>query len=183
MSSRGVSMSPACGPAAVTRVPATQSSSSTPEVAQASRFERSRHGRADRTVDLTEPLVHPDGHRQQTERDEHVRRHGPPGQAEQHGQPAPDGLEQHPAGNAAGEPDQRLRRGCARQISRKVPSEATSTTPVSVRLPNSMSWWTVEFSSRMTGTSEPGWHSGQVGQPSPEPVTLTTAPVTAIARW
>src|SRR6476620_1252764 len=35
-------------------------------------------------------------------------------------------------------------------------------------------------SDRLTGTREPGAHCGQVGQPKPEPVTRTVAPVTAI---
>jgi hypothetical protein len=33
---------------------------------------------------------------------------------------------------------------------------------------------------RVSGISEPGWHSGQVSHPSPDPVTRTVAPVTAI---
>src|SRR6476661_4341746 len=34
-----------------------------------------------------------------------------------------------------------------------------------------------------TGTKLPGKHCGQVGQPSPDAVTRTTAPVTAIPPW
>ena len=34
-----------------------------------------------------------------------------------------------------------------------------------------------------TGTKLPGKHCGQVGQPSPEAVTRTMAPVTAMPPW
>ena len=46
-----------------------------------------------------------------------------------------------PAGSTAASSTSDRRRGLASQISRKVPSEAISTTLVSVRLPNSIAWW------------------------------------------
>jgi len=59
-------------------------------------------------------------------------------------------------------------------------SASSPTTPVSDRLPNSMtlwkpcSWWGA-------GVKDPGTHSGHVGQPSPLPVSRTTPPVTTMA--
>ena len=51
------------------------------------------------------------------------------------------------------------------------------------RLPYSIHWLSVSYSGCSTGTMLPGKHCGQVGQPSPEPVTRTTAPVIAISAW
>ncbi len=60
-------------------------------------------------------------------------------------------------------------------------SPATSTTtPVSSRLPNSIHCVSASTSGCGVGTRLPGKHSGQVGQPRPEPVTRTIEPVTAI---
>ncbi len=53
------------------------------------------------------------------------------------------------------------------------------TTPVSVRFPNSMRSW-YWLASVRTGVTEPGTHSGQVGQPRPLPVSRTTPPVTTM---
>lgn len=50
-------------------------------------------------------------------------------------------------------------------------------TKVSRRLPNSMMPW-IPISG--TVTSDSSVHLGQVGQPSPEPVSLTIPPVTTI---
>ena len=44
---------------------------------------------------------------------------------------------------------------------------------MSMRLENSMTAW---MPSSGVGESEPASHVGQVGHPSPEPVTLTTPP-------
>ena len=55
--------------------------------------------------------------------------------------------------------------------------------PVNRRLPYSIHWWSVAYSGCCSGTMLPGKHCGQVGQPSPEPVTRTTAPVMAISAW
>ncbi len=57
------------------------------------------------------------------------------------------------------------------------------TTPVNIRLPYSIHWFSAANSGCSTGTMLPGKHSGQVGQPSPDPVTRTTDPVTAINAW
>ena len=86
-----------------------------------------------------------------------------------------------PAGSSADSFTNDDRRGFASQINRNVPREAMSTTLVRVRLPNSIARWNADRSDRLTGTNEPGTHSGQVGQPRPEPVTRTVAPVTAIS--
>ena len=53
--------------------------------------------------------------------------------------------------------------------------------PVNSRLPYSIHWLSVAYSGCSTGTMLPGKHSGQVGQPRPEPVTRTIAPVIAIS--
>ena len=57
------------------------------------------------------------------------------------------------------------------------------TTPVNSRLPYSIHWCSVANSGCSTGNMLPGRHCGQVGQPSPEPVTRTIEPVTAISAW
>ena len=61
---------------------------------------------------------------------------------------------------------------------------AVSTTAnVIMRLPNSTAWWIRGTSETATGVKLPGKHCGQVGQPSPEAVTRTIAPVTAMPPW
>src|SRR5690349_15647710 len=61
---------------------------------------------------------------------------------------------------------------------------AVSTTrKVSIRLPNSTAWWMPATSGCGTGVKLPGKHCGQVGHPSPEAVTRTMAPVTAMPPW
>ena len=50
-------------------------------------------------------------------------------------------------------------------------------TPVSVRLPNSMIGW-IDIAEWNSGVKLPGSHRGQVEQPSPEPVRRTAPPVT-----
>jgi hypothetical protein len=50
------------------------------------------------------------------------------------------------------------------------------TTPVSKRLPNSISACEESW-----GVSRVPWQRGQSGQPSPEPVTRTAAPVNTIS--
>jgi hypothetical protein len=77
----------------------------------------------------------------------------------------------------------RARRGrVASAASRQAPATRT-TTPVSSRFPNSIHWVSGSTSGCGTGTRLPGKHSGHSGQPSPEPVTRTTEPVTAIPAW
>jgi hypothetical protein len=74
----------------------------------------------------------------------------------------------------------RARRGrVASAASRHAPATST-TTPVSIRLPNSIHCVIGSTSGCGVGTRLPGTHSGQVGQPSPDPVTRTTDPVTAM---
>ncbi len=53
--------------------------------------------------------------------------------------------------------------------------------PVKSRLPYSIHWLSVAYSGWSTGTMLPGKHSGHVGQPRPELVTRTIAPVIAIS--
>ena len=63
-------------------------------------------------------------------------------------------------------------------------SAAVSTTKkVIIRLPNSTAWWMTATSAWGTGVKLPGKHCGQVGQPSPDAVTRTIAPVTAMPPW
>ncbi len=58
---------------------------------------------------------------------------------------------------------------------------AVNTTPnVIIRLPNSTAWWMRGTSDTATGVKLPGKHCGQVGQPNPDAVTRTIAPVTAM---
>src|SRR5699024_4927433 len=51
-----------------------------------------------------------------------------------------------------------------------------------MRLPNSTAWW-IHGAAPATGTRDPSWHSGQVSQPRPEPVTRTMEPVTVMPPW
>ena len=60
---------------------------------------------------------------------------------------------------------------------------AITTAMLTIRLPNSTAWWTRGTSATATGVKLPGKHCGQVGQPSPDAVTRTIAPVTAIPPW
>ncbi len=60
---------------------------------------------------------------------------------------------------------------------------AMTTATLTIRLPNSTAWWTRGTSATATGVKLPGKHCGQVGQPSPEAVTRTIAPVTAMPPW
>ena len=58
---------------------------------------------------------------------------------------------------------------------------AVSTTrKVIIRLPNSTAWWMTGTSACGTGVKLPGKHCGHVGQPRPDAVTRTMAPVTAM---
>src|SRR5438093_4764106 len=68
------------------------------------------------------------------------------------------------------------RNGRRRKAARNEAIAAAPTTPVSRRLPYSIAPW-VSSSVWMTAP----WHSGHVGQPSPEPVRRTAAPVKTIA--
>ena len=71
------------------------------------------------------------------------------------------------------------RRGAASQTTSTVAIASTSSTPVRVRLPNSMYLWKPSACSTV-GVIEPSTHSGHVGQPSPLPVTRTRPPVTTM---
>src|SRR5881397_2013151 len=68
------------------------------------------------------------------------------------------------------------RNGRRRNAARNATIAAAPTTPVSRRLPYSIAPW-VSSSVWMTAP----WHSGHVGQPSPDPVSRTAAPVKTIA--
>jgi hypothetical protein len=59
----------------------------------------------------------------------------------------------------------------------------TTTASVIIRLPNSTAWWIRGTAETATGVKLPGKHCGHVGQPSPEAVTRTIAPVTAMPPW
>ena len=60
------------------------------------------------------------------------------------------------------------------------PNAISIKAPVSIRLPNS-TYLCQDCVWVLVGVIDPGTHSGQVGQPSPEEVTRTRAPVTTIA--
>src|SRR5690625_3429735 len=55
-------------------------------------------------------------------------------------------------------------------------------TPVSVRLPNSMIGWK-DISPWNSGVKDPGSHIGHCEQPRPEPVSRTAPPVTMMPIW
>ena len=59
----------------------------------------------------------------------------------------------------------------------------STTRKVIIRFPNSTAWWIPGTSACGTGVKLPGKHCGHVGQPRPEAVTRTMAPVTAIPPW
>ncbi len=59
---------------------------------------------------------------------------------------------------------------------------STTSTKVSSRLPNSM-YLCHDSDCAAVGAMDPSTHSGQVGQPSPDSVMRTTAPVTTMAAW
>jgi hypothetical protein len=85
-----------------------------------------------------------------------------------------------PRGMVAASSTSRPRRGrTLRAASRQAPVTMTSAMPRS-RLPNSTHWCRTAISGWGTGTRLPGKHWGHVGQPRPDPVTRTTAPVTAM---
>src|SRR5262249_59941722 len=69
------------------------------------------------------------------------------------------------------------RRGRASTAATRVASVTAASTEVSVRLPNSISSWPA---TAPVGTYEAAVQRGQVGQPSPEPVSRTAPPVTTI---
>jgi hypothetical protein len=64
------------------------------------------------------------------------------------------------------------RNGRRRRAPRKASRHGKPTRPVSRRLPNSMPWW-----ERSGAPSDVSVHLGHVGQPRPEPVRRTAAPV------
>ena len=109
-SRRGVASSPPCRcTAAVTRVPATHSATSTQTVAQVSSCSGRGTDPDRRVIGLAQPDQHDDRDEQQDQGDQHVWRDGPPGQPRQHNDAAPDRLKQHtgrqrlqPAGPASG---------------------------------------------------------------------------------
>ena len=85
-----------------------------------------------------------------------------------------------PSGCTSASAVSRVRRGrVASAAIRHAPATST-TTNVSSRLLNSIHCVIGSTSGCGVGTRLPGKHSGQVGQPRPEPVTRTTEPVTAI---
>ncbi len=70
------------------------------------------------------------------------------------------------------------------RVTASTASAAVSTTrKVIIRLPNSTAWWIPGTSACGTGVKLPGKHCGQVGQPRPDAVTRTMAPVTAMPPW
>ena len=140
-SSRGVASSPPCGPAAVTRVPATHSAPSTPTVAQVSSCSgRGTTGAGGSSVSSSRTSTTMATNISASE----ISRCG----ATVHQispvstmMPPQTAWNSTPSGSTAASSTSDRRRGRASQISRKVPSEAISTTLVSVRLPNSIAWW------------------------------------------
>ena len=82
----------------------------------------------------------------------------------------------------AGMPERQHERQQPHVASRRLPHAATNvataiatSTKVSIRLPNSMAAWT---SSSPWGVKDDSVQRGQVGQPSPDPVSRTAPPVT-----
>ena len=85
-----------------------------------------------------------------------------------------------PSGCTSASRTSRGRRGRAFSAARKHSPVTSTTANVSSRLPNSTHWCSAATSGCGVGTRLPGKHCGQVGQPSPDPVTRTIDPVTAI---
>ncbi|SHV90701.1 Uncharacterised protein [Mycobacteroides abscessus subsp. abscessus] len=75
------------------------------------------------------------------------------------------------------------RRRRARVTASTANAAVMTTRKLIIRLPNSTAWWIRGTSATATGVKLPGKHCGQVGQPRPEAVTRTTAPVTAMPPW
>jgi hypothetical protein len=85
-----------------------------------------------------------------------------------------------PTGITAASTVSRRRRGRWPERGQQHQAAIAMSTKVSSRLPNSTHWCSGAISAWLTGTMLPGKHSGKVGQPSPDPVTRTVAPVTMI---
>ena len=73
-----------------------------------------------------------------------------------------------------------VRRGVSRIADSTQAIPTTSTRKVTIRLPNSMAMLIGEISGCATGSRLSGVQLGQVGQPSPDSVTRTTAPLTVM---
>ena len=167
--------SPPCGPAAVTRVPATHSSTRTPTVAQVSR--RSGRGTTMATGGSSvspQPDQHDDGDEEQEQREQHVRGHRPPGEPGAHRDAAPHRLEQHAQRQHGGQPGQppAARRAPAATPGRCRAKERAPRRSA-VRLVNSIAWWNAARPDLVTGTSEPGLalrpgHAAQPGTGDPD---------------
>ena len=101
-------------------------------------------------------------------------------EVDQHGDAADDRLERARR-RAATRPSRRYAAAGVRSspTSSATTTASTRSTPVSVRLPNSMSGWIV-IASWNSGVNWPGSHCGHVEQPRPEPVSRTAPPVTTM---
>ena len=171
------SASPACGPEPVTTVPSVEHQPRpTPNVAQASatRSATDVGGRAggwssrEQEAAPRAPMI--------ASEHEQVERHDPRVQVGQHGDPAEHRLGRDARARAAARAAAgRAAPSC--QAATKVATATAASTKVSVRLPNSIGRWT---SSAPCGVNDRSVHRGQVGQPSPEPVSRTAPPVTTM---
>ena len=116
-------------------------------------------------------------------RSQQVDGHRPPQQPGAHRDAADDRL--HDASRPASarrRPGPRRRRR-ARVTASTASAAVRTTAKVIIRLPNSTAWWIRGTSVTATGVKLPGKHCGQVGQPRPDAVTRTMAPVTAMPPW
>ncbi len=91
-----------------------------------------------------------------------------------------------PAGITQARASSRVRPGWSRNTRHATTTQAAATattTNVSSRFPYSTHWLSMAYSGCSTGVMLPGKHCGQVGHPSPDPVTRTIEPVTPIPPW
>ena len=178
--SRGVAASPACGPAAVTSVPAVSSAASTaPVVAIKARIGRGTSGRAGPSPSVAACTSCTASHTSTIEtrkctltlhQARPVRTVTPPITA----------CVTTPSGWTSASRTSRGRRGRVPSAASRQRPATSTTAKVSSRLPNSIHCVSAATSGCGVGTRLPGKHCGQVGQPRPEPVTRTTDPVSAM---
>ena len=160
-------LSPACGPAPVTRVPVT----STRGERDALRTVNWRNGfgtecGADAVVGLADLDV--EQHRQphHRHRGQQVDGDRPPQQAGQHGDAADHRLHHRRRRHQPGV-DQHLAAPAGPRDGQHRSAAVSTTRKVIIRLPNSTAWWMTGTSACGTGVKLPGKHCGQVGQPRP----------------
>lgn len=179
-SRRGVFESPACGPAAVTNVPAISSAYMTTAMTICSpRAPAGTSQRAGPSPSLSERRSSTANHTStiETMKWTETLHHTSPSRTVA---PPMTACASTPPTWIAASVMTRRRRGLFSTAAIRHRPVMMPMTPNSVRLPNSTHWCSAATSGCSTGTMLPGTHSGHVGQPSPEPVTRTMDPVTAI---